>query len=176
MLRKLVFVLAVLLAAPAFAQADKPKAINSYIHADTPYGEGTLSKLLFYIYDASVWTDEKEWSMDSTYALCLKYRMNFDAADLVDRSLQEMDQQEPLTDTDKEMFKNLLTKVFPNVKKGDNITALYRPSRGVTLYHNDKPTGSIADQTLAKRFLSIWLSPKTSEPELRKKLVEKPGA
>jgi len=165
-----------LMAFPAFAASQKPKAIENVIQADTPYGEGTLRKLLFYVYDASLWTDEEEWSMDSTYALCLKYRMNFDAVDLVDRSIEEMNQQEKLNAEQQALYKELLARVFPNVLKGDTITALYNPKKGVQFYHNDKPTGIIADKNVAKRFLSIWLSPKTSEPELRKELVGKQGA
>ena len=36
---------------------------------------------------------------------------------------------------------------------------------------NGKPTGEIRDAEFARLFFGIWLSPKTSEPELRAALL-----
>jgi hypothetical protein len=38
--------------------------------------------------------------------------------------------------------------------------------------HKGMPTGSIAGEDFAKDFFSIWLSPNTSAPSLRKELLK----
>ena len=167
----LITIMVALLAAPAFAQMDKPQVIAAYIHSDTPYGEGTLRKLLLKVYDASVWTDAKIWSMESTFALSINYHLNFDIDELVGRSIEEMQHVDTLPEDSIAPYKAQLTKVFVNVKSGDSITALYVPKKGLIFYHNDQRTGIITDKVLAEKFISIWLSPKTSEPQLRQSLL-----
>jgi hypothetical protein len=59
------------------------------------------------------------------------------------------------------------------VKEGDHITGVYIPGQGAVFFHNDQRTGRL-DQTLAQAFFSIWLDPKTSEPDLRTALIGEP--
>lgn len=176
-MRKLILPLIVVLAAsPAFAQMDKPQAITPYIHATAPYGEGTLKRLLLHVYDAAVWTDDATWSMDSTFALEIHYDLDFDNDELADRSIDEMRHVGTVSKAQEPSYHDQLMKIFPNVKSGDVITALYMPGKGLTFYHNDKKVGVITDKQFAEGFLSIWLSPNTSEPQLRQALLGNRGA
>jgi hypothetical protein len=175
-MRKLILAaVMVLLSTEAFAAMTKPHAIDSVIKSETAYGQGKLSKLFIKVYDASLWTDAKEWSEDSVYALALQYDLSIDGADLAERSIEEMQHVSPYPKEKDETFKAQLLKVFPDVKKGDVITALFDPKKGATFYHNDKLSGAIKDLDLAKRFMEIWLSPNTSEPRLRQALLKTNG-
>jgi len=158
-------------ALPAFAQMEKPPELASAIHAHAPYGEGTYSQLWIKAYDAALWTDASPWSMDSTFALTLRYRMHFTPDELAGRSVEEIQHIQPLSREEATDYNARLLTLFPPVNDGDTITALYVPGKGAIFYYNGKRTGSITDNTFAKRFLSIWLSPKTSAPDLRNKLL-----
>ncbi len=149
----------------------KPLEIASVIKAENPRGEGALKRLWLKGYDASLWTDAPEWSMDTTYALTLKYARDFSRDDLVERSIKEMEHAQPLTAQQKKEYSAQLSNIFPNVHENDTITSLYEPSKGTTFFYNGKKTGEITDKEFAKKFLGIWLGPKTSEPELRQALI-----
>jgi hypothetical protein len=157
------------LCAPALAA---PAEMASAIKADKPYGEGAVRVLFLTAYDAQYWTDAKGWSMDAPFALKLSYGMGFSAAELVARTKKEMRHVAPaLDDAAIDAYGAELRRVFPDVKKGDAITALYRPGRPVMFFLNGKPTGSVADAGFAAPFFGIWLSPATSDPGLRAKLL-----
>ena len=64
-----------------------------------------------------------------------------------------------------------MTKIFPDVKKGDHITGVYRPSEKAVFFFNQKLLGELSDPELAKRFFGIWLSPLTTEPKMRLHLL-----
>lgn len=162
-----------MLASPVLAAP--PEAAHA-IAAKQPYGSTTLRKFGFKVYDAELWTDAPKWAMTKTYALSLTYGINVKAADLVSRSLDEMQRIEPLGEGERERYAKVLAGVLPDVAKGDRITALYRPGRGLWLYHNGALKGRIADKSLAMHFMGIWLSPKTSEPAMRAALVRAPAA
>ena len=175
-MRKIALFFLLLLASAAFAAGEKPPEIATTIHAAAPYGEGTYSWMWIKAYDASLWTDANPWSMQAPFALTLHYRMHFTSRSLADRSIDEMQHIEPLSKTEAADFDAQLLKLFPDVRDGDRITALYLPHEGAKLYYNGTLTGSITDDKFAQRFLGIWLSEKTSAPDLRKQLLSGPAA
>ena len=63
-----------------------------------------------------------------------------------------------------------LDKVYPAVKSGDRLMALYAPGKPITFFHNGTPTGNI-DNAYARDFFGLWLLPNTSSPSLRAKLL-----
>lgn len=169
---RLFFLLALCVFATQVYAAEKPKELNPIIKAEKPYGEGTLKRLIFYAYDAQLWTDATKWSYQSAFALTLKYQMSFSTQELADKSIEEMERLQPLSSKQKQNYLAILTKAFPNVQEGDRISALYIPQQGGTFYYNGKQTSSVKSPVFAQKFLNIWFSEKTSEPRLRKKLLE----
>ena len=158
-------------ATPALA-ASKPAEIGGVIHATKPYGEGAVRFLFITAYDATLWTDAPHWSMNAPFALVLHYGMGFSTDDLVSRSIKEMRHVAPGTSEAKlQQYKAALTRVFPDVKSGDTITALYVPGRPVQFFLDGRQTGEVADPGFAAPFFAIWLSPQTSDPDLRAKLL-----
>jgi len=168
-MRKLVLFF-ILLACPALA-AEKPSAIAPYINAETPYGQGTMSRLMIKAYDAVLWTDAAKWSLNVPFALTLHYRMGFDKKDLVQRSVKEIQHASALSKKQGASYAKQLSAIFPAVKSGDEITAFFVPEKGIKFFYNNQPSGEITDLTFAKRFVGIWLAPTTTEPSLRKALL-----
>lgn len=154
------------------AWAAPPKEIASVIHADAPHGKGTYTALVITAYDAELWTDAAQWSMDAPFALRLRYHMGFSTDDFVSRARSEMHHVDPaLTDVQLDDFAKAMIPVFPPVKDGDTITALYQPGKPVTVFHNGAATGSIDAKGFAAPFFGIWLSPNSSAPGLRAALL-----
>jgi hypothetical protein len=178
-MKSILFVCALLFAfaTPSFAAEGKglvmakPAEVSDYIRADTPYGQGTLRKLFMKVYETSLWTDAKKWSMKETFALCIRYNMNFKDKDLVKRTFEEMERSGPVTQADRETFGPRLKALFHDVHPGDIITAVFLPGRGAVFYYNGKPSGKLENIAFAKRFFNIWLGPDTSEPDLRERLL-----
>lgn len=147
-----------------------PKEVAGTIKQETAYGEGKLQRLLFVAYKASLWTDAKAWSYDAPFALSITYNMGFAKDDLVDRTISEMAGQSE-SPTPAESYREVLNKAFTDVKDGERFTALFTAKKSVRFYHNGRFTSEVADPVFAKRFFDIWLSPKTTEPALRRGLL-----
>lgn len=160
---------AVALALPATAST-RPLELGSTITATQPYGSGKLTWLVFTAYDATLWTDAPQWSMNAPFALTLSYRMGFSTQELVDRTIEEMEKVSPSSNAHLR-FQQQLSKAFPAVKERDRITALYVPGQPVRFFHNGRPTAEIADPGFAEPFFGVWFSPRTSEPRLRQSLL-----
>lgn len=152
--------------------ADTPREIMPVIHADKPYGQGAFTVLVITPYDAELWTDAATWSMDTPFALTLRYHMGFTGKEIVERARSEMKRVDPsLNDETLKSFIDAMVPVFPDVQDGDEITALYKPARPVQIFHNGGATGEIGLKDFAAPFFGIWLSPNTSAPRLRAALL-----
>ena len=64
-----------------------------------------------------------------------------------------------------------MRSIFPDVKKGEQLTGVNLPGVGVDFYYNDRFGGRVADPEFAVAFFSIWLDPRTREPGLREALI-----
>jgi hypothetical protein len=65
----------------------------------------------------------------------------------------------------------MMKQLFPDVQAGDRITGVHRPGEGARFHFNGRFLGEVRDATFARLFFGIWLSPRTSEPELRAALL-----
>jgi hypothetical protein len=162
--------LTLLLCAPLPVLAAPPE-IAGVIKADKPYGEGHMNFLFINAYNARFWTDAAGWSLDTPHAMEITYGMGFDTSDLTERTIKEMKNVDPgLSDAEVSKLTPQLNKVYPAVKSGDRLMALYVPGKPVAFFYNGTPTGSI-DNTYAKDFFGLWLLPNTSSTSLRAKLL-----
>lgn len=165
--------LALVSCALAASHTESPPAeIASVIHADKPFGAGSYGALFITAYDAQLWTDAPHWGMEAPFALTLRYRMGFSTDEIVSRSRSEMKHVEPVLDDGAlRTYSQEMAAVFPPVRAGDELTALYEPGKPVRFFHNGTATGEIEDAGFAEDFFGIWLSPRTSAGGLRKKLL-----
>jgi hypothetical protein len=60
-----------------------------------------------------------------------------------------------------------MQRIFPDIKTGDRLTGRHHPGQGASFFHNGRSIGRIDDPEFASRFFGIWLSPTTSQPEMR---------
>lgn len=168
---------ALLAAAPSFADdaaptPSKPAEISTVIKADTPYGMGKMRVLLMTAYDAALWTDATKWSMQVPFALNVTYHFACSSSDIADRLLDEISHVNPnVASATLAHYRALFAGLFPDAKSGDHMTALYTPDGTIRFFNDGQQTGQVHDASFAQAFFGIWLSPETSEPGLRDKLL-----
>jgi hypothetical protein len=155
---------------PLMAAAQKPPELSTRIKSMRPYGEAKFTKLLWDIYDISLWTDADVWSRDKPYAITIHYMRPFTADQLVDKTIEEMKRLG--APFNPENYRKKLEELFPNVNEGDRITAFFKPSLKVTFFFNGSDRGNVNNVNFAKYFSDIWLSPETEEPEVREELLK----
>jgi Chalcone isomerase-like len=137
-------------------------------------GSTRLKVFGFQVYDATLWV-EPGFNADAyertRFALEITYLRNFDGGAVAERSIKEMRNQSPLTEMQATQWLNQMRSIFPNIQKGDTLVGVHRPGVGASFSFNGKALGDIPDAEFARRFFGIWLSPKTSEPQMRRELL-----
>lgn len=155
--------LTALLTSIAQAQVALPEAVARAASWQL-VGSGELYRLIFRVYEASL------WQAGSTQALAIRYARNIPATALADTTVEELSR---LGLADAERWRGPLLNYFPDVVEGDVIVAVKPPDGGVRFYHQGRRTGTIADPVFADTFFGIWLDLRTQEPELRARLLGK---
>lgn len=137
-------------------------------------GTARLTVFGFEVYTARLWVTpgfQREQYTQHALALELTYLRNFKGRAIAERSLKEMRRVEPFTDTQAQTWLAALTQTIPDVTTGDRLTGLYQPGQGLRLLFNGAPLPELSDPVLARVFIGIWLSPHTSEPAMRDRLL-----
>lgn len=138
------------------------------------YGSGELRRFGFLVYEAQLWAPANTPNpANPPIALQLTYKRDIAGLKIVDASV---DQMRALGANDQQLadWSVAMSRIFPDVKPGDQITGIYRAGSATFLYNN-RPIGEIRDPDFARLFFGIWLDPRTSEPKLRSRLLQ-PGA
>jgi len=129
----------------------------------------------FDVYHASLWASSAEFAptdwATQRLALELRYLRDFQGRDIAQRSIAEMQGQRPLNADQSAAWLQSLQALLPNVRSGETITGVYLPEWGAQFLHQGKPVGDIREPEFARRFFGIWLSPQTSQPQLRQQLL-----
>jgi len=144
---------------------------SAFAQPSVKIGGGEFHKLLFHVYDATLYSDDGQFGWEKPYALKLDYKMSIDGADIAERSIDEMNSIEPVPKDRAAKWLAEMKAIFPDVKKGDNITGINIPGKGAAFLKNGAKIGEINDVEFSRRFFEIWLSPKTSDKGLRSKLL-----
>jgi hypothetical protein len=137
-------------------------------------GSSRLKVLGFDIYDARLWAAQAPLGEDyarQAFTLELTYLRAFEGQAIVARSLREMRAIEYFSEAQQNDWQQALSRVIPDVRKGDRISGIYRPQEGIRFLLNGKLLGDVPDPALARIFMGIWLSPRTSEPAMRLALL-----
>ncbi|MCY1163831.1 Chalcone isomerase-like protein [compost metagenome] len=135
------------------------------------------AKLKFWgleVYQATLWIApgfaESAYEQ-SPFALELAYLRDFKGVDIAKRSMAEMRRQAPISQAQATAWENQMRALFPDVNTGDRITGVHQPATGAVFWSNGRLLGEVRDPAFAKLFFGIWLSPQTSEPQLRRALL-----
>jgi hypothetical protein len=170
------FCMALMISVSARAIAQEVAPLPEPVSAELPNlktrGTALLRMLGFRIYNGTLWTTDGQKSLDQPFVLDLQYLRNFEGKALSERSIDEMKGQDVGTPEQHAKWLTEMLRVFPNVKPNDRITGVSLPGKGAKFFHNGKLTGEVNDPAFAKAFFDIWLSPKTSQPSMRKELLK----
>lgn len=148
-----------------------PIAIQSLAPNLQLQGKGELKWFGLSVYDAYFWSRSKEWRQDEPYILDIHYHRSISNVQFAERSAEEIEKLGLGTPEQRSEWTKLMKNALPSVQKGDHIIGVNLPNKGAQFFHNGKLYGEIADPDFAQAFFAIWLHPKTSRPELRKKLL-----
>ena len=153
---------------PAYAFVEQ---IENYVPAAEKVGEGRLTYLFWDVYDAELYAPNGTWREDGPYALRISYLMNLDSKTIADHSALEIREQGIADEARLAAWHEQMRKIFPDVGEGISLTGVNTGTGEVVFYKNDVEIGRIKDAEFSRAFFDIWLNEKTSEPDLRRKLL-----
>ena len=134
-------------------------------------GQGRFSALVWNIYDAALYTSDGQWKKEEPFALSLTYLRYLNGKKIADRSIQEIRKQGFSDEIKLATWHAQMRQIFPDVSEGVVLTGI-RTKEGVSIfYKNGQEIGRINDSEFSRHFFDIWLSEKTSAPDLRRKLL-----
>ncbi|MGB0866413.1 MAG: chalcone isomerase family protein [Granulosicoccaceae bacterium] len=136
-----------------------------------PVGSGTMRWTFFELYDIRLLTETGRYSADKfPQALEITYRRDIPSEKLVEAT-QDQWQHLGLTPKNQESWLQKLAALWPDIRKGDTLRFEVYPAGENLFFYNGTALGSVTDSDFSRAFLDIWLSPKTSEPSLRNRLI-----
>ena len=134
-------------------------------------GEARLQVLFWSIYDSRLYTADGSYEPgERPVRLEIQYLRDIDADDLVSRTALEWEQQGVEHDRQSQWLE-AMTTLWPDIRKNDTLTLELEENDRSTFYFNGQRLGSVEDTDFGRHFLDIWLSPETSQPELRLALI-----
>ncbi len=153
-------------ALPTTVSKDIPEASTL-----TKRGEAVMRFFGLKVYDIRLWTNAKAPSETDLFALELVYDLGLKGSEIAKRSIDEKRKLGYNDEAKLAKWLAAMINVFPDVKKNDSLIGVSVPGKGARFYSQDKFIAEIADPEFAKAFFDIWLSPKSSEPKLRSRLL-----
>lgn len=158
----------------AFA-IEENAALVEVVQASVPgaslVGRGVLSYAFWDIYEATLFAPDGVWDSNKPFSLSIKYFRTINGKDIANRSVQEIRQQGFTDEVTLAAWNSQMKTIFPDVKKGTMLTAVYIPDKQTTFYSGTDVIGVIKDDDFGRSFFGIWLAEKTSEPKLRRDLL-----
>jgi hypothetical protein len=132
------------------------------------YGSGELRRFGFLVYEAQLWAGTNP--AEPPIALQLTYKRDIAGLKIANASLDHM-RDLGATDQQLALWGPALTRIFPDVRPGDQIIGIYRAGTATFLFNN-REIGQVNDADFARLFFGIWLDPRTAEPKLRQRLMQ----
>jgi hypothetical protein len=177
--RRAVLVLLASLGAMSNVRAQSSLAhVPGEVQADLPdarlQGQGRLRFFGLHVYDIRLWAPAPlrgDDALRSSAALEIEYARKLLGPLIAERSLTEMQRIAEIAAADGQRWLAAMKQLFPDVQAGDRITGVHRPGQGARFHFNGRFVGEVRDATFARLFFGIWLSPRTSEPQLRAALL-----
>jgi len=156
-------------------------ALVNLAHAAAPELSGLMkrgqARFTFFglhVYDIRLWSAAPvagaNWH-ELPLTLEIEYARHLDGAEIAKRSLKEMRRQAAISDAQAQAWLAEMQAAFPDVRAGDRISGSFEPGAAAQFIINGQPRRRIADAQFARLFFGIWLSPQTSEPGLRERLL-----
>ena len=138
-------------------------------------GTGKFTYLFWHIYNAKLMTPTGQfvdYQTSSPLVLSLTYQRDISMIDFVDATLDQWEHIHGKIAPRHQQWADVLKTIWQDVKQGDTLSCQRLNSSQVEFYLNGNFIGEINDNQFADEFLDIWLSEKTSAPELRRQLLK----
>ncbi|MCG9722801.1 chalcone isomerase family protein [Shewanella sp. Isolate7] len=133
-------------------------------------GSAEMQYLFWTLYRAELYGAAPEYQAAGDKALRINYYRDIDSDALIEATI---DQWRHLGYSDEQIapWQAHIKGLWPDVRQGDSLTLWVNSQGDSHFYFGDEELGQIQDQTFGEAFLAIWLSERTSEPELRQGLL-----
>jgi hypothetical protein len=153
---------------PSEVAAELPGAIRR--------GSAVMRVLGLHIADIRLWSPAPAGTDASTTPLALElvYARALSGRRIASSSISEMRRLGPFSDEQAARWEQAMRRIFPDVLAGDRLTGVQWPGEGARFFLNGRPRGELADAEFTRLFFGIWLSPRSSEPDLRRQLLGGP--
>ena len=148
-----------------------PESLTRDLTGFSVRGAAVMRFIGLKVYDVRLWTPMKPFTYADPFVVELVYDMSLKGKDIADRSVKEMRAQGVKDETKLKRWGDQMTKIFPDIKSGDTLIGLSIPGKEARFYNREKLIATVPDPEFAKAFFDIWLSEKSSEPQLRLKLL-----
>ena len=163
---------------PSVPAQSLPEPVSKGISVDVPNlpsltkrGDATMRFFGLMVYDVRLWTAGKMQSYSEPFVLELVYDMSLKGKDIAERSITEMRKQGYQDEAKLARWLQVMTRIFPDIKKGDTLIGVSIPGKEIRFYTREKLIAAESDIEFARAFFDIWLSEKSSELALRKRLL-----
>lgn len=150
------------------------EAILASVPNASVVGRGILSYMFWDVYKATLYAPKGRFDPQKPFALSIEYYHAIDGKDIADKSVQEIRRQGFKDEIKLATWHTQMNAIFPDVKDGTVLSAVYTPGSQTTFYNGNVAIGSIKGDDFGRSFLGIWLGEKTSEPKLRRALLGLP--
>ncbi len=170
-MRKKVSYLLILLSVISLSSNSSEKIFKDYLGDYYQLGTGKLSIFFIDIYNIKLFSKTKDYSKDKPFAIEINYLKDVKSTQIVDSSINEIKRISKPSRDELENYRSILASLFPNIYSGDQLIGIKTTNSDGVFFYNKKRIGKINDEKLVDSFFDIWLSEKTSHPELREKLL-----
>ena len=134
-------------------------------------GEAQLTVLFWDIHESSLYTPTAPYLPEiQPLRLEIKYLRPIKAENLIEQTAKEW-QAQGLRDSRHGAWLETLGALWPDVGKHDVLALSISEDGSAAFTFNGEPLGVIEDPDFGSAFAGIWLSPKTTRPELRAALI-----
>jgi hypothetical protein len=147
--------------------------IEQFVPEVQAVGEGLLEFLFKDVYTATLHAPNGQWTGEAPYALEINYKMGLKGQKIAERSVVEMRKIGYEDEDQLERWLQNMVEIFPDVEDGSTLTGIYTSARKTIFFDGIKQIGLVEDPEFGRAFFNIWLSERTSEPELRQALLGK---
>lgn len=148
-----------------------PGVVARYVPQAELVGSSRLSFLFWDVYDATLYAPQARWQPDGPYALAIRYLRDLEGEVIASRSIEEMEGLGLSDEAKQQEWYEQMAAIFPDVEEGVVLTGVRDKSGRTLFYKYDIRLGIVDDPAFADWFFGIWLNEKTSEPDMRERLL-----
>lgn len=148
-----------------------PVGVRALAPTLTEVGTGTLHKLGFRIYDATLWAAAGRFHADQPFALQLHYHRALSKDTLIDAVMTAIREQKSRDSLQLARWEAELRRTLPEIEEGDEIVGISVPGKPAVLVYNGHQIATLDDHAFREAFFGIWLGDYGEDNPLRDALL-----